>query len=101
MEREAYQNAALAGPANRNYTWGTSSSHGTVQDRGTDFGVWRRYPKGIRVNTAGSALLVSPDGGTSLFVVVAGETLLFRWSAIARNNAIGTTNIDNYVIIWD
>lgn len=101
MERDAYLHTVFAGPAYSNYARGTSSSHGTTQSRGTAYGNYRQYPKGLRVNAAGSALMVSPDGGTALFVFVAGETCLARWSAIAPTGALGTSSIDNYIIIWD
>ncbi len=104
MRFEAQEEAVYAGPTSVRYQYGTSSMYGSVMDRGTsDYSEWRRYPKGIRANTAGTAVLVDTSGGTTPFVMVAAETIFFKWKSIASTSSLtnGTSSINNFVIIWD
>lgn len=83
---------------------GTSASYGTVYDRGElDFGPVRRYPKGLRANAAGTAVLQSLSGNTVPVVLAAGQEVSYRFKQILATASFthGTSTIDNFVLIWD
>lgn len=105
MEKDAKNVGRFAGPACYGYQRGTSSMYGSVMDRGTtggNYDEFTRYPKGLKANVAGTASLVGLDGGTCPFILVAGETLLFKWKAITDSALThGSSSINNFVIIWD
>lgn len=95
----------VQGPANGHYERGTLSMKGSIYDRGTtggNYSEWRRYPKGVRANAAGSISLVNLQNGTCPFVLAANQELLYKWKAFTDSSAVaGSSTLDNFVIIWD
>lgn len=81
---------------------GTSSMYGSTLDRGVSgYGYIRRYPKGIRANATGTVVLSSLGGNVASFVLAANQTEFSRFTQIIATNAVGTSTLDNFVIIWD
>lgn len=88
--------------ANNEYQRGTSSMYGSTLDRGVSgYGPIRRYPKGIRANATGTAVLSSPGGYIVPIVLSAGQEAFYRFTKIVSTDDNGTSNINNFVIIWD
>jgi hypothetical protein len=88
--------------ANMEYQFGTSSMYGSTLDRGeSGYGYIRRYPKGLRANATGTAVLTSPGGNIVPLVLAAGQEAFYRFTSIVATHALGTSNLNNFVIIWD
>jgi hypothetical protein len=105
LEFEHRKFAEIVGPAHSHVERGTLSMKGSVYDRGTANGAYsehRRWPKGVKANTAGSFTIVDVNGGTTPVVLAAGETLLCRWRSFTDSALThGSSTLDNFVIIWD
>jgi hypothetical protein len=101
MVNSWYQNTVT----NYGFQYGTSAMKGSVMDRGTANGNYSqldRYPKGVRANEAGTITLVDTSGGTCPFRLSAGEIVRFAWKAFVDSSLQhGSSNMNNFVILWD